>query len=549
MATTSDPKSFNEILAKETTTSTVTSLIFEGLTTVDPFSLKVEPNLAQSWDVSGDGLSWTFHLRKDVVWSDGQPFTSDDVVFTFNELIYNPQIPSSARDIFSIQGQIFAVEKIDTYTVRFTLPVRFAPFLRGMGQAILPKHKLEKAVQDGNFNFTWGIDSDPREIVGTGPYCLREYRPGERLVFKRNPRYWKRSPAGERLPYIETVIYVIVSNADTALLKFIDGELDYYSLRGMDYPLLKPWEERDQFTIYDTGPAFGSNFITFNQNGGVNPKTGQPFVSPEKLSWFRDREFRRAIAHAIDKRKIVDILMNGLGYPQDAAMSPSAGFFYNSNVRTYEFDLEKAREILTRNGFMDRNGDGVIEDRAGQDLKFNLYTNAGSTERVQIASIIRHDLQQLGLQINFLPLEFNSLVSKLTSTFDWDAIILGLTGGIEPHFGQNVWVSSGQLHLWQPRQERPASLWEARLDEIFNLGVQELDENKRKVLYDEFQRIVSEELPVIYTVLDSSIFAVRNKFGNLCPTSYGGAFHNIEEIYVRPEFQAPRSRKGERGRF
>ena len=197
-STTSDPKSFNDIIAKETSTTLVTSHIFEGLTTTNAFTTKVEPHLAERWDVSEDGLRWTFYLRKDVLWNDGQPFTADDVVFTFNDLIYNPDIPSSARDIFTLDGREFKVEKIDGYTVTFELLVKFAPFLRGMGQGIMPKHKLKAIVDKGDFNFTWGIDTPPREIVGTGPYMLVRYDPGQRLVFERNPNYWKRAPSGER---------------------------------------------------------------------------------------------------------------------------------------------------------------------------------------------------------------------------------------------------------------------------------------------------------------------------------------------------------------
>jgi peptide/nickel transport system substrate-binding protein len=317
----------------------------------------------------------------------------------------------------------------------------------------------------------------------------------------------------------------------------MDGELDYISIRGMDFPLLKPLEKEKNFTIYDTGPDFGTNFIAFNQNPGANPNTKKPFIDPVKLKWFTNIKFRQAVAHAIDKKKIIEILMNGLGYEQDAAMSPSAGTFYNPNVMKYEYDLNQAQAILTEAGFVDRDGDGIIEDPEGHPVEYNLITNSGSTERVQIASIIRHDLQKLGMKVNFVGLEFNSLVSKVSATFDWDALVLGLTGGIEPHFGKNVWASDGHLHLWYPMQKTPATPWEKRLDEIFNQGVQELDEKKRKVLYDEFQLIVSKELPVIYTVLGSNMLAIRDKFENLKPTAYGGAWHNLEEVYIKEGYK------------
>lgn len=533
MSVASDPKTFNDIVASETSSSAVTGMLFEGLTTTDPFTLKVIPNLAQSWEVSADGLQWTFHLRPGVRFFDGVPLTAADVVFTFNDLIYNPQVPSSSKDIFSVDGKIFKVEAVDEHTVRFTLPVKFAPFLRAMAQPILPEHKLAPAVKGGKFAFTWGINTPPKDIIGTGPFFLEEYKPGERLVFKRNPLYWKKDTQGRALPYLDKVVFLIIQDPDAALLKFIDGELDYIGLRGTDYPLLKPLEAKKNFKIYDAGADFGSNFLAFNQNPRANPKTGKPFVDPVKLSWFTHLNFRRAVAHAIDKRKIIEIISNGFGYPQNGPMSPSSGFFYNPNVPTYDYDLDKARELLEEAGFIDRNHDGTIEDAQGHAVQFNLAVPAGGTQREQMAGMLRADLEKLGMKVNVQTLEFNSVVAKLMASYDWDAVILGLTGGVEPHFGQNVWASSGQLHLWDPKQEKPATDWEKELDDIFTQGVQELDENKRKELYGRFQVIAAEELPVIYTVLGANLYAVRQKFGNLKPSAYGGAFHNIEEIYIK----------------
>jgi peptide/nickel transport system substrate-binding protein len=537
LSTTSDPKSFNDIIAKETSTTMVTEMIFEGLTKTNVHTLKVEPNLAESWEVSADGLGWTFHLRHGVVWNDGVPLTADDVVFTFNDLIYNPDVPNSSSDIFTIDGKPFKVEKLDDYTVKFTLPVKFAPFLRGMSQSIMPKHKLAQAVKDKKFSFTWGIDTDPKEIVGSGPFVLAKYHPGESILLRRNPHYWQKSKNGDALPYLDEVVIMIVPSNDVELLKFMEGSLDYYDVRGMDYALLKPLEAKRNFTIYDMGPSMGSSFITFNLNPGKNPKNGKPFVDPVKLGWFSNLEFRKAVAHAIDKDEITRIVYNGLGYPQHSPMSPGAGFFYNDNVTKYDYNLRTAAEILKKAGFVDRDHDGVIEDPQGHPVAFNIATNADSSERVDIAAIIRRDLEQLGMDVKLQTLEFNTLVGKLTSNFEWDAIVLGLTGGLEPHFGKNVWTSDGQLHMWNPHQKTPATDWEKRIDELFSQGVQELDENKRKVIYDEYQQIVSEKLPVIYTVLSARIAALRNKFGNIEPSNYGGLLHNLEEIYVKPEFR------------
>lgn len=532
MAILTDPKSFNPVVAKETSTTVVTGLIFEGLTRTNGVTTEVEPALAESWEVSENGLRWTFHLRPGVLWSDGVPLTASDVTFTFERLIYNSDIPASARDIFTIEGTQIAVRAVDSKTVEFILPVPFAPFLRALNTEILPAHRVAPLVEAGIFTSSWGLDVNPEEVVGTGPFKLDEHLSGQYVRLVRNPKYWGRDGKGESLPYLDEVWMLIVTTQDVALLKFQEGALDLYSVRGSDYPILKPEEEKGSFTIYEAGPAFGTSFIFFNQNQGMNDETGVPYVEPHKLAWFTDLRFRQAVAHAIDKQSLINIVMNGLGFSQEAAMSPSAGFFHNPNVLTYPYDLDRARALLAEAGFVDSDGDGVLEDAHGNPLEFSLFTNSGNTERVQIATIIRKDLEQVGMKVHFTQLEFNNLVAKLNATYDWDAILLGLTGGIEPHFGKNVWYSSGHLHMWYPKQEKPATPWEAEIDRLFDAGVQELDPQKRKQFYDRWQVIVTEELPLIYTVLPPSIIAVRNRFGNLKPTSYGGALHNIEELYV-----------------
>ncbi len=534
LSTSAEPKSFNPIMAKETSSTAVLAYLFEGLTKTNAETTQVEPALAESWEVSADGLVWTFHLRPGVLWSDGEPLTADDVAFTFNDLINNPAIPSSAGDIFRIEGETIKVRAIDPQTVEFRLPKPFAPFLRAMGQEIVPAHKLRPALEAGTFTSAWGLETPLADLVGTGPFILAEYRPGEYIRFKRNAHYWRSAPEGRPLPYLDEVKLIIVQNEDIALLKFQDGEIDAYGMRSSDYKVLKPQEAQGNFKVYELGPDFGTSFVCFNQNPRSNPETGRPFVEPEKLRWFTDPAFRKAVAHAIDRMGIIDIVMDGLGFPQNAAMSPSAGFFYNADVPTYDYDPKKAKAILEAAGYIDRDGDGTIEDAKGVPVAFSFVTNAQNTERVQIANLIRKDLEQIGMKVSFNQLEFNTLVSKLNASFDWEAVLLGFTGGIEPHFGRNVWHSSGGLHMWSPSQPSPETPWEEEIDRLFEQGVQELDPGRRKILYDRWQVIVAEELPLIYTVLAPQLTAMRNKFGNLRPTPYGGVLHNIEELYVLP---------------
>lgn len=532
LSTSSDPKSFNIILAKETSTTGIVNFIFEGLTTTNGVTTEVEPSLAKSWRCEPDGLTWIFSLRDDVQWFDGVPFSADDVVFTFEKLVFNRDIPNSMSDIFTIEGKQLKVEKVDAHTVKVILPTKFAPFLRGMSTPILPKHLLEKAVDEGKFNSVWGVDTPPAQIIGTGPFMLKEYVPGQKVVLTRNPHYWKKDKEGRPLPYLDEIVFLIVQNQDVSYLKFQEGEIDFYDMRGSDYPTMKPQERQGNYTVYRVGPSYGTNFITFNQNKDINPATGRTYVDPVKLKWFTSLAFRRAVAHAIDKKSIIDIVFNGLGYPQDSSMSPSEGYFYCDAVRKYDYDIAKARAILKEAGFEDRNNNGVIEDPDGYPVEFSLLTNPGSTERVKIAEIVRKDLERLGFKVQLTMVEFNTIVTKLTSSYDWDSVIMGFTGSIEPHFGNNVWQSSAHLHVWHPKQKVPATAWEREIDDIFNKGVQEYDQTKRKKLYDRWQQIVAEEVPVIYTVLSENLMAIRNKFGNLNPTPYGGPFHNIEEIYV-----------------
>lgn len=533
-ATIADPKKFNPITAAETSSTAVTQWVFEGLTTSDPVTGLAKPHLADSWDVTDDGTTWTFHLRTDVHWSDGEPFTSADVLFTL-DAVMDPRVTNSLKPILTIDGEPVRATAPDAHTVVFHLPTPYAPFDRAAGFSILPKHKLQAVLDAGEFESAWGVDTPPREVVGTGPFLFTEYVPGQRFVLARNPKYWKRDAEGNRLPYLDRIVYEIVQNTDVVLLKFQQGETDTYGVRGKDYPLLKPKEGPKTFKLYRLGPQLGSSFVFFNLNGRRDPDTGDPYVEPYKLAWFSDVRFRRAVAHAIDKQGIIDIVLNGLGYPQSGPMNRSAGFFYNPNVKKYPYDLDRSRELLADMGIEDRDGDGVLEDATGRKIEFNFFTNSGNQERVDIAEIIRKDLQRLGMIVHFNQVEFNVLTDKLDNTYGFDMVLLALTGGDEPHFGKNVWDSKGHLHMWNPQEPEPATPWEARIDEIFNQAVQELDRDKRKTLYDEWQVIVSEQLPLIYTVAPESIIGVRATLGNIYPTVLGRALHNIEEIYVKPE--------------
>ncbi len=547
LSTTSDPKSFNLVISNESSTSAALSFLFKGLTERDGVTTEIKPSLAKSWKYSKDGKRWTFNLRDDVLWSDSAPFTADDVVFTYNNLIYNDDIPTSARDVMTVDGKRLIVKKLGTWTVEFILPKPFAPLLHQLGYPILPKHILKKYVDSKTFTSAWGVNTRPKEIVGTGPFIMSEYRPGERITYIKNPNYWKKDKDGNNLPYIERIITFIISDREAELASFKGGEIDVLSVMGKDWAILKEAEKGGNYTLYNCGPAFGTTFITFNQS--------PIYQKSYKLFWFSNPLFRKAIAHCIDKETMINNVMSHLGFPQDSAMEEAAGFFYNPNVIKYEYNPRKARKILDDIGFIDRNKDGIREDKSGNYIKFTLLTNAENTQRKDIGAIIAKDLRSLGMDVTFAPIDFNKLVEMLTSSHNWDAVLIGLTGGVEPHSGKNVWESTGQLHLFNPEPaknkeiwENGLSPWEKEVDKIFNKGAQELDNKKRKALYDRWQYIISKNLPLIYTVNSASLFAIRNRLLNIHPSSYGGVLHNLDEIRLKeePSFSPPKKVKKRR---
>lgn len=520
-----DPKTLNPALAQETTSTAVIGDLFSGLTRLNLKTMEVKPDLALRWEVSEDGRVWTFYLRRDVRWSDGTPFTADDVVFTFNEIYYNDSIPTPTRDILTVKGKKIKVEKIDRYTVRFTLPEPFAPFLNALSAEILPKHKLEKFVREGTFNTAWNVNTDPSEIVGTGPWVIKEYVKGQRVVYLRNPYYYRKDEEGRRLPYLKRKVGVIVSDPDTALLKFSNGEVDYLGLRPQDLQHIAKLEGKE-VEVYDLGPTPSTTFLVFNQNPNAK-------IPPYKLRWFQNRIFRIAISHAVDREGICYLVYNGLAEPLYTPITPANRPYYvEGYYPKFEYNLEKARKLLESIGFRDRDGDGILEDPEGHDLKFTLITNAGNKERETIGNILKEDLKKIGVEVHFQPIDFNNLVSRLTAPpYEWEAVIIGLTGSLDPHFGRNVWHSSGLLHMWHPRQESPSTPWEAEVDRLIDRGAVELDFKKRVELYRKAFRIITEQQPMIFIATPKSMLAVYRKFGNLFPTVWG--WYEEEMLFVK----------------
>ncbi len=530
------PKTFNPFNCKDNTSQTMASVMYDGLLTSDPITGQPTPKLAKSFSISPDGKTYTIKLRHGIKWSDGKPITADDVVFTWNDIIFAGFGDTSTRDSIVIDGKLPTVTKIDNYTVEFTTPKPFAPFIRMLSTSIAPKHVFMPAIKKGTayFDSFLSTNTKPSDFVVSGAFKLKEYVPAQRVVFERNPNYYEINSKGQKLPYLDKLVYLIVGDLNNEVLKFEAKELDVISLQGSKVARYKSLEPHSDFKLYNLGPDTGTMYLSMNLNNRKNDK-GKYYVTPDKQMWFQDLNFRKAVDYAIDRKNMVLNIANGIGAPLFTPESLNS-IYLNKNLKPYDKNLNKSKQLLKKSGFyLDKKG--KLFDKHGHRVEFDLYTNAGNTEREAIGVMVKQDLEDLGMKVNFKPIEFNSLVNKLVSTYDWDMVIMGLTGSpLEPNGGKNVWLSDGRLHMFNQRtpQEGKAKIlpWEKELDYLYTQGALATKFEDRKKYYDKYQEVVYNEKPMIYIYSPIRIVALRNKFKNIYPSSLGGITHNIEEIYI-----------------
>ncbi|MBD2329400.1 ABC transporter substrate-binding protein [Alkalinema sp. FACHB-956] len=552
-----DPKTFN--YANSASVPNIFLFSHEGLTRENGMTGAVEPALAEKWEFSPDKKKVVFTLRPGLRWSDGQPLTAADVVFTYNEIVFNEKVPIESKDQIRIgaKGEFPNVRQLDDRRVEFTFPEPFSPFLhtttggRTGSVAILPKHKLERSLkevdQKGNPKFlnTWGTDTNPKDVVVSGPYMLESYTTGQRVIFRRNPYYWRKGAQGETLPKIEKIIWKVIENQDLQLLKFRSGDLDVMGdarpLKAEYYALLKREEQRGNFRLMDGGPWSGVLQFVFNLSTAKN-KDGKPFVDPKKSRWFNNKLFRQAVAYSIDKERINNNIFRGLGVVQHSPVSVQSPFYLSpqQGLKTYAHNPAKAKELLQQAGFR-YNAQGELFDDRGNRVEFELITNANNLVRVAIAAQVQQDLNKIGMKVNFQAINFNVLVDKINSSRDWDTHMVGFEGGVEPHLVANLWMSSGGSHSFNlkqqpgqpPIQDYAPKPFEVEIDRLFREGAREFDLEKRKKIYGQFQQLVQEELPIIHLVNDRALMAVRNPVQGL---QYNGlpfwGLWNIDELYL-----------------
>jgi len=526
----SEPKTLNPVVAVDSASREVIQRMTADLIHINRASQHTEPALAKSWKVSPDGLRYTLALRRGVRFSDGQPFDGDDVLFSF-EVYLDEKLHSPQRDLLVVSDAPIAVRKLDTYTVEFRLAKPYAAAERLFdGVAILPRHSLEKLYRQGTLDHAWGLATPPDQIAGLGPFRLKKYVPGERLVLERNPYYWKADRSGNREPYLNELDFLFVPSQDAQAIRFQAGESDVASgLSAQNYAVLERSRQAQGFRLYDLGPGLEYNFLFFNLN---DLSAKGPVEIAHKQAWFENVKFRQAVSAAIDREAIVKLVYQGRGVPLWGPVTPGNKIWLNTAIPHLSASSATARYLLQSAG-LSWNSNGSLVDARGAPVEFSIITSAGNSERTQMATMIQNDLSQLGMNIHVLPLDFRALLDRLFQTHDYEACLLGLgNSDVDPNPEMNVWLSSGGTHLWHPGQSRPATAWEAEMDSLMREQLSTLDFSKRKRLYDRVQELVATSLPVICIASPNILVGAKTGLGNFRPAILDHyTLWNVEELY------------------
>ena len=475
----------------------VGSLIYSGLVTRDK-DLNIIGELAESWEFSRDCLDLTFKLRRNVRWHDGRPFTADDVVFTY-EAMMNPKTPTAYREDFRA---VSTVEAVDPYTLHVRYAKPYAKALQSWSTWILPRHVLESYVKEGRLREAPQNRSDP---VGTGPYRFKEWKPGEKVVLVANPDYF------EGRPYLSRIVYRIIPSQATIFLELKAQGIDSAGPAGLTAL---------QFKRQAEFPAFRKAYNKYQYQDNVYTYLGFNLSDPR----FADKRVRQAFAHAINKRELIEGVRLGLGREATGPYKPGT-WAYNPNVRTYPYDMAKARELLAAAGWRTKNADGILV-KDGQPFEFVLRTNQGNDERRKVAEIIQASLKDLGVKVDIQVIEWASFLKEYIKKRRFEAIILGWGIGLDPD----------QFEVWHSSKTGPDDLnrigyANPEADEMLEKGRASCVEAERKKYYDRFQEILAEDEPIVFLYFRDALPVVSSRVRGIAP-SPNGIRYNFNEWYV-----------------
>jgi len=485
-----EPKTFNPLLVEDDPSESIRYLTGGVLIRVNRLTQEITPELATHWKISNSGRTISFELRQGVRFSDGTPFSADDVACTMKQLM-DPALHSPTGDAFrSGEGQI-QVKTSSPNHVEITFPAPIAGLERLFDQVAIMSAK-----------------SSLKEMAVLGPYYIAENKAGSYLMLKRNPYYWKHDASGRQLPYVDGVRLDIVQNQDTEILRLLRGEIHFVNSLNPEY--FDKVTSENPGMAHNAGVSLDSEEIWFNQ-------VARSPLPEYKKQWFRSTNFRRAISESINRQDLARVAFRGYAHPAVGAVSPANKFWFNSHLQAHPFDQKSALQRLSQDGFSLK--DDVLRDQDGHVVEFSVITNAGNKYRERMAAMIQQDLAGIGVKLNIVTLDFPSLIERITKSFNYEACLLGLLNNdLDPDSQMNIWLSSAENHQWNPAQKTPETPWEAQVDKLMRAQASTLNENKRKKYFDEVQQIVWEQEPFIYLVNRDALSAVSPLVQNVHPS-------------------------------
>jgi peptide/nickel transport system substrate-binding protein len=483
-----EPKTFDPLKVEDEASASIRYLTGGVLVRVNRQTQELEAELAQSWKISKDGRQITFRLRAGISFSDGTPFSAEDVAYTVQQLM-DPSLHSATGDAFRSGTGNVETKIISPTQISVTFPAPVAGLDRLFDQVAILSERSSK-----------------KETAVLGPFMLADYKPGATVLLKRNPNYWKTDEQGRKLPYLDSIRLDIQANRDVEMLRFKRGELDLINSLDTDY--FDKLAASSPQLVHDAGPSLDSEQLWFNE-------VAKAPIPAYKKNWFRSATFRRAISQAINREDLSRIVYRGHAQPALGPFSPANKFWFNSNLKPQTYSPDAALKALQADGFRMENG--ALKDKDGNAVIFSIITNAGSKPRERMAVLIQDDLQKIGIHVNVVTLDFPSLIERMTQTFDYEAIILGLTNvDLDPNGEMNVWLSSSENHQWNPQQKVPETAWEAEIDRLMRAQAASTDPKKRKEAFDRVQEIVAEQEPFIFLIN-------KNALSALSPAVHGAA--------------------------
>jgi peptide/nickel transport system substrate-binding protein len=492
-----EPRSFNRYAARDLSTSILTFLMHQSLVRINRVTNDLEPELAERWELLPDRQTYRLWLRRNVRFSDGAPFSAEDVAFSFRA-IYDKHVESELADSLQINGRSLTVvaESPDTVTIRFPAP--FSAGLRMLdGVPIYPRHRLESALSAGTLRSAWGLSTPPGTIAGLGPFMLRTYEPGQRLVFDRNP-YFRR--AGDQSAKLSHVVLEVVPDQAAEVIGLETGAIDITQseLRPSDIPLLK---RAGRVQLTEAGIGLDGDLFWVNL---TSAKARDP-----RGQWLQHPDFRRAVAYAVDRRAFVDTVYLGEAVPADSIVSPG-NRQWHTQAGLPEYDPATAKRLLS----------GLLRDRDSAPMRFTLLTQKGNTSLERGASVLRDSLAPIGVQVDVVAMEVGALIDHIRRG-DYDAAYFRLlTTDTDPALNLDFWLSSGSAHMWNPEQVKPSTKWEADVDRLMNEMSTTPDLERRVALFSEAQRILAREVPALCFAFPRLTLAVNARVDGGTPAPF-----------------------------